>query len=219
MYLSRLILNPRSKQVQREARDPYQQHRTVLSAFPEALPEGERILYRLDTQPRTGHMVLLVQSHTTPNWAGLAAKDYLLPVDPFSDMLNPAVKTIALSLQAGQTLSFRLRANPTKRLLKDIPERNLKKGQRIGLFEEPDQLDWLNKKAKDHGFAVGNVHIIAEGFKSGKTSDEQRLAFFAVRFEGYLQVIDPAKLGQAVEGGIGPAKAFGCGLLSLARAV
>lgn len=218
MYLSRLLLNPRSKQVQREARDPYQQHRTVMSAFPETLPEDERVLYRLDVQPRTGQMVLLVQSHSAPHWAGLADKDYLLPVDPFSDMLNPAVKTIELSLQAGQILSFRLRANPTKRLMKDIPERKLRKGQRIGLFEEPDQLAWLQKKAGVHGFAVGNVHIVDEGLNGGKTKDNHQLKFFAVRFEGYLQVTDPNKLVQAVESGIGPAKAFGCGLLSLARA-
>ncbi|MCB0209749.1 MAG: type I-E CRISPR-associated protein Cas6/Cse3/CasE [Anaerolineae bacterium] len=218
MYLSRLLLNPRSRQVHRESGDPYQQHRTVMSAFPETLPEDERVLYRLDVQPRTGQMVLLVQSHTEPTWDGLAEKGYLLPEDPFSELRNPAVKVIDLAVQAGQILSFRLRANPTKRLMKDIPERNLKKGQRIALFEEPEQLEWLQKKAKNHGFAIGNVHIIDEGFKRGKTNDEQRLAFFAVRFEGHLQVTDPNALVQAVECGIGPAKAFGCGLLSLARA-
>lgn len=218
IYLSRLLLNPHSKQVYREARDPYQQHRTVMSAFPETLPKTERVLYRLDIQPRTGQMALLVQSQTEPNWSGLANKDYLLPGDPFSDLPNPAVKPVEFSFRAGQMLSFRLRANPTKRLLRDDPERGYKRGQRLGLFEETGQLAWLQQKAKDNGFAIGNVHIIEEGFSGGKTKEQQNLKFFSVRFEGHLQVTDPEALHQAIQIGIGPAKAFGCGLLSLARA-
>jgi len=217
MYLSRLLLNPRSRQVQREARDPYQQHRTVMSAFPETLPETERVLYRLDIQPRTGHMIMLVQSRTAPDWNKLA-DDYLLPADPFNDLPNPAVKSIALTVRAGQILGFRLRANPTKRLMRDDPERKLKKGQRVGLFDESDQLEWLQRKAKAHGFEVGNVHMVDEGFHDGKTKNDHRLKFFAVRFEGHLRVTDPAALVEAVKSGIGPAKAFGCGLLSLAPA-
>ena len=216
MYLSRLLLNPRSRQVQREARDPYQQHRTVMSAFPETLPEAERVLYRLDILPRTGQMVLLVQSQTEPDWRGLADKDYLLPGDHFSGLPNPAVKTIDPAIRAGQILGFRLRANPTRRLFNEIPQHKLKKGQRVGLFKEADQLAWLQKKAQAHGFAIGNIHIVDEGLNGGKTKAQDSLKFFAVRFEGHLQVIDPAKLLDAVRAGIGPAKAFGCGLLSLA---
>lgn len=215
MYFSRLLLNPRSRQVQREARDPYQQHRTVMSAFPETLPKDERVLHRLDTHPRTGQMILLVQSHTAPDWSRLADKDYLLPPDPFDPLPNPAVKSVALTVRAGQILGFRLRGNPTKRLLRNIPEHKLKRGQRVALLNEADQLAWLKKKADDHGFALGSVHIVDEGFSGGKTKDNQRLKFFAVRFEGHLQVTDPDALLEAVQKGIGPAKAFGCGLLSL----
>jgi CRISPR-associated protein Cas6/Cse3/CasE subtype I-E len=43
-----------------------------------------------------------------------------------------------------------------------------------------------------------------------------KLTLNIVQFDGYLQVIDPDKLLTALRQGIGPAKAFGCGLLSLA---
>ena len=33
MYLSRLLLNPRSRQVQRETADPYNLHKTIMQAF------------------------------------------------------------------------------------------------------------------------------------------------------------------------------------------
>ncbi len=218
MYLSRLLLDPRSKQVHREGRDPYQQHRTVMSGFPQTLPDGERVLYRLDIQPRTGQMILLVQSKTEPSWDTLADKDYLLPEDQFSHLANPAIKPIQLSLQAGQILGFRLRANPVKRVFKADPEKKLKKGQRIALFDEADQLAWLHRQAKEHGFTIGDVTIVDEGFKQGKTKKQHNLKFFAVRFEGHLQVADSDKLLTAIQQGIGPAKAFGCGLLSLGRA-
>ena len=42
--------------------------------------------------------------------------------------------------------------------------------------------------------------------------------FLAVQFDGVLQVTDPDKLVAAVETGIGSAKGFGFGLLSLAPA-
>ena len=34
MYLSRLILNPRSRRVQRELAEPYEMHRSLMKAFP-----------------------------------------------------------------------------------------------------------------------------------------------------------------------------------------
>ena len=216
MYLSRLLLNPRSRQVQREVSDPYQLHRTIMTAFPETLPEAERVLYRLDAQPRTGPMLLLVQSHTAPDWGGLAEKDYLLPPNPFSGLDNPAVKPVNLSLRTGQRLHFRLRANPTKRLLHDDPERKLKKGQRIGLFEEEDQQTWLTHKAKDGGFTVLGVTITPEGFSGGQTKAKHKFNHFAVRFDGLLQVTDPAQFAQTLRCGLGRGKGFGFGLLSVA---
>ena len=43
MYLSQLTLNPRTRRVQRELANPYELHRTLMRAYPEALPEGERV--------------------------------------------------------------------------------------------------------------------------------------------------------------------------------
>jgi len=38
-----------------------------------------------------------------------------------------------------------------------------------------------------------------------------------VRFQGVLKVEEPEAVMELVQNGIGPAKAFGCGLLSLAK--
>jgi CRISPR system Cascade subunit CasE len=216
MYLSQLILNPRSRQARRELGNPYQLHRTVMSAFPETLPENERVLYRLDTHPRSNQIALLVQSQGKPDWSRLAERDILLPADPFYNLDNPAVKAVNLTVQPGQILRFRLRANPVKKLFKDEPERNLKKGQRIGLLREDDQRAWLDRKGEDGGFKVLSVNIINEGFSGGWTKEKHKLKHFAVRFDGVLQVTNPAHFLKTLNSGIGRGKGFGFGLLSLA---
>src|SRR5512138_2750259 len=87
MYLSRLILNPRSRQVRNELADPYEMHRTVCKAFPGGVFEEARsernatsVLFRVDVHPRTHIPTVLVQSRQKPNWDFLSVenKDYLL---------------------------------------------------------------------------------------------------------------------------------------------
>lgn len=52
--------------------------------------------------------------------------------------------------------------------------------------------------------------------KIGKSGQGQRLR--SVRYDGTLSVTDPVKFHQTLCSGIGPAKAFGFGLLSIAPA-
>jgi len=217
MYLSRLILNPRNRRVQRELAEPYQMHRSIMRAFKDDLQPGEeRVLWRVDEHPRLG-LILLVQSWSAPDWSWLAedgARGYLLPMaEP-----NPAVKSFELHLTAGQTLIFRLRANPTRRLGKSA---EYNQGKRVGIYDEEEQIAWLTRKGEQHGFRVLEARVGHDGkivnreaiARDGQT---HKLEFFGVQFEGVLQVTDPDKLTAAVQAGIGSAKGFGFGLLSLA---
>ncbi|MBI1878241.1 MAG: type I-E CRISPR-associated protein Cas6/Cse3/CasE [Chloroflexi bacterium] len=218
MYLSQLTLNPRSRQVRSEVSQPYELHRTLMRAFP-AIDQGGpgRVLFRLESQADVGQagFKVLVQSDQEPNWAWLDnTSHYLLPsLDP-----NPASKRFEPVFQPGQRFYFRLRANPTKRLLRDDPERELKKGQRLGLYKEEEQRDWLARKAEQGSFALLGVTVTAEGKIGGKTKERHDLALLAVRFEGLLQVTGPAQFSQTLQEGIGSGKGLGFGLLSLARA-
>jgi len=53
-------------------------------------------------------------------------------------------------------------------------------------------------------------------FDKGPLTKDQRVVMQAVTFEGRLQVTDPQLLTQHLLGGIGPSKAYGCGLLTVA---
>jgi len=224
MYLSRLILNPRSRQVRNELADPYELHRTVCRAFPAANykdNEPSGILFRVDVHPHTRIPTLLVQSREEPNWDFLSSekKDYLLGENALPlDMENPSFQELNLRLREGQTLAFRLRANPTVK--KD--REGKAQGRRVGLTREDDQIKWLKRKFESAGAALISVNIFAERIARGKifmTEDkDKQIHILSVQFDGVLQVTNPDLLVHTAYAGIGSAKSLGFGLLSLARA-
>ena len=75
------------------------------------------------------------------------------------------------------------------------------------------------RKGDAGGFGVVSCHVVPEGIiHAAKPAggDKHKLSHLSVRFDGVLQVTAPDDLAGALESGIGPAKAFGFGLLSLA---
>jgi CRISPR system Cascade subunit CasE len=214
MVLSRLILNPRNRRVQKEIADRYELHRSLMRAFADDLDDDEeRVLFRVERSCSERDLTLLVQSWTLPDWTWLAepgAHGYLLPVgEP-----NPAVKTFQLDLVPGQRLAFRLRANPTAR-------RRCSDGvrRRVGLYDEEEQLDWLKRKAERGGFDLISVRTGGQKTVGGtvyRNGTRRELTLFSVQFDGLLAVRKPDRVRDAVREGIGSAKAFGFGLLSLA---
>lgn len=235
MYLSRLVLNPRSRAVRNDLSDCRGLHRTILSAFPQAQKEqgGARaefgLLYRADAEPRSGRITLLVQSSAEPDWSRLP-KDYLL--DDFDELDNPAVKRIDGvydALGEGARLRFRLRANPTRRLPLLIEDRvGKERGKRIELQREEDQLAWLARKASEHGFRllaasvnpnVVNARANPEGKVTGwRGRSEAPMKFGSALFEGELEITDAEAFKRTLAEGIGSGKAYGFGLLSVALA-
>jgi len=215
MYLSRLILNPRTRRVQKEVAQPYQMHRSLMKAFPDNLrPGDERVLFRLETHPRTGALTLLVQSLTLPDWSWLAepdARGYLLPVsEP-----NPAVKSFDLNLAPDQVLAFRLRANPTVKRRFDEETH-----KRVGLYREEEQIEWLKRKGEQGGFRVLSARTSGNDIIRGRirrNDQTHKVNLLAVQFDGLLQVTDPDRLRETVRQGVGSGKGLGFGLLSLAR--
>lgn len=223
MHLSRLVLNPRSRAVRRDVADCYAMHRTVMSLFGQVNGPAARarltVLYRLDSDGRAGRLTLLVQSQSQPRFAGLP-EGYLLDEED-----NPSCRPLGPTyggLRSGARVCFRLRANPTRRLITN--------GQRVELVGEQAQIEWLRRKAADHGFALisvaartdtPNTLAIAEGKTTGwrpsGPGEKDRLTMAAALFEGEIVIRDADAFRSALQNGIGTAKAFGFGLLSIAR--
>lgn len=213
IYLSLLELSPRSRQAQAELANPYEMHRTLSKAFAELGGESAwataRCLFRVDQDGTAPRPRVLVQSRVRPDWGRLTVRpDYLVA--------PPCVKTWEPAFRAGQTLAFRLRANPTKK--EDGRNNDRKNGRRVPLLTETDRLAWLARKAQASGFGLARAIVTDGDPVLCKTTAGHGTTLNAVRFDGVLVVRDPEVFARTVEAGIGSAKAFGFGLLSLARA-
>lgn len=208
MYLSKLVLDPHSHQVQAELANRYELHRTLCKPFSDNAYAQERLLYRLETSHTPPFLVILLQSVSAPNWSELEQNHFLL--------IPAQVKRFDPQFRMGEKFIFRLTANPTKRL-----SDSEKSGKRVALYREEDQLNWIRRKAEGHGFRLTTVQITNLGdeysYKVIK-KERKRLTHHGVRFEGILEVIDEERFSLSFLNGIGSAKGFGFGMLSLARA-
>lgn len=226
MYLSRLLLNPRSREVRRDLADCQDLHRTIMSAFPPGQdPDSharERfgLLHRLEVDRRGNRLVLYVQSLEKPDWSHLPPS-YL---EDFSDFKNPACKPVGdtyRQLQNGTVLSFRLQANPTRKVdRKNQQDGPRWHGKRVELRREEDQLTWLLRKGEQGGFRLLNARVQGQDKEQGRRLRRRgahSLTLATVVFEGHLQITDADRFyHHSLARGIGPGKAYGLGLLSLA---
>lgn len=202
LHLSRLVLNPKSRDARRDLANPYELHRTLARAFaPDEQTAPARFLWRLEPTGNWVQPQLLVQSSTPGKWEPL----YKLP-----DYLQGTVQEKSVEpeqwLDTTHTYRFRLQANPT--VTRD--------GKRRGLCSEEEQLAWLARQGARHGFTPVQALVSASTMQQGRKGDN-RLSVLTATFEGYLLVNDITMLLAALQSGIGPAKSLGCGLLSLGR--
>jgi len=212
MFLSQLELNLQSRRVQKELANRYELHRTLMHAFKKPSLASERLLFRLEAD--RGSAKILVQSQNMPDWSFFTEEEIF---QRYLIRPNPDIKTFSPQIFSGQKLLFRLVANPSCR--KAIYKDDNGHGKRIGLYTEEDQLKWLEKKGNQNGFIPIDVSIQSAGTIRGvKTQDNKKhiLKIPCVRYDGLLQVSDPMAFENGLKMGIGPAKGFGCGLLSLA---
>lgn len=201
-----------------KARNPYELHRAVWTLFPGQEKESRK---KLD-EPRAGFLFrveenrigqparLLVQSHIEPQaegrWARVLGRREFDP--------KPS---------AAQRLEFLLTANPIKTITdRDHPSKPGKKPDkkgkykcRVPLLREEEQIAWLTDRLADCA-VVESVSVQAHPllFFRGNGNNGKLLT---VAFQGLLRVTVPGILRDRLQNGIGPAKAFGCGLLLLRR--
>jgi len=206
LYFSRVVLAS-------PPRDPYAVHQALWKAFKS---EERPFLFRADAVREAGktRLKVLVQAELEADWSALG-----------EGLAEVEQKRRAVRLTAGEQLRFFLRANPTvSRKGRNEPafagvggsEFRERRGVRVGLVREEDQLRWLERKLGAAGAkAIGVRAHNARPWHWGRR--ELRAKHDGVDFEGALLVEDPGRLCEAVAAGIGAGKAFGFGLLSLAR--
>ena len=210
MYLSRIALDLRHPSVRQALRDCNDMHRNLMQGFPQVQTETSArnrtgVLYRL--VEKRDEVYLLVASDVAPDGAALGAKGYRLSPDSPKD-----VSALEQVFVDGMALRFELVASPCK---KQAGEQ--KNSRRVFLNTAEARAEWLARKAAQNGFEVLEVceysnRLTVEGFKG-----DMHIGYGGVRFVGTLRILDRARFWQAYRTGIGPGKAYGLGMLTVAR--
>ena len=209
MYLSRLLLDPANRQVISEISNRYELHRTLSAQFKDKKREDIGLLYRLEEPDlyEFTPLTLLVQTLIEPNWEKLYQTGYLVQ--------KAETKLYKPTFEPGEVFYFRLLANPTVRRGKgDFA------GKRVELRLDEEREAWLARKGEKGGFTLRGMRskdlgkISSYHFIDGK---KQTLTHQAVLYDGVLEVQAVEQFMTSLQKGIGPAKAFGFGLLSLAK--
>jgi CRISPR system Cascade subunit CasE len=196
MYLSLLTLNRNHTQVRKDIANPYSMHQTLMHV----VAADARPLWRLEQADELASPRLLVQTKAVPDW-----EELLLRFPGYAELAEDTPKAFHLHLHESQTLRYRLYANPTV----------TREGKRLGLYREEEQLAWLDTRLRSAGADVQRAMVTRRG-KVVIRRPNSTVTLAAGQFDGVLVVANPELLLQAVTKGLGHAKAFGFGLLSLA---
>lgn len=219
MYLTQMPLNPQRRSTRDLVGSPQRVHAAVLAGFLPGVADRGRVLWRLDADgPHS--LNLFVVSEETPSFDALA--------EQAGWSSNPVWRTadydkFLSALSVGQRWVFRLVANPV-RAVRD--GESVRRGKRVPLIKEADQREWLSSRAEQWGFSLVPG---ASGGSNLSVSQSKRARFDrhtdgvtrpvtvqSAQFDGVLEVTDGDALRQALTKGVGGAKGYGCGLLTLA---
>ena len=220
MYFSRIRFDPSADSRIAGKINGYREHQALWDLFdPE--PNAKRdFLFRRDTV------------------AGLPVF-YLVscrrPVDR-SALWDIATKDYRPKIAQDQSLGFSLRANPVitradanGRSVRNDLVMDLKKGmdwqarkpserESMTVLEQQAGERWLGARLDRYGARLNSLK--ADGYRrhrSHKPGQKAAIRYSTLDLRGTLTVTDPERFLNALFHGIGPAKAFGCGLLLVRR--
>lgn len=214
MYLTRMHLNGARRGARNLLGSPQKMHAAVMSAFPPGATggsDGDRVLWRVD---RSAHQsTLYISSPARPDLthvveqAGWPTGDnpwQTAALDPFLGQLVP-----------GQQWAYRLTANPVRSVRNPDGGRGVVKAHLTVGHQE----SWLEERAKGWGFALESLVVTGRqraSFARRTDGAKNQVTVAMATYDGVLRVTDAELLRTAMRGGMGRAKGYGCGLITLA---
>lgn len=221
MFLTRMQLNPARRGTRRLISSPHTIHAAVLAAYSDPRPSADgRVLWRLDQYENGKKLLLYVVSPEKPDFTHVIEQagwptTHAWETRSYAELLD--------SLRAGQRWSFRLTANPTHAVRKE----GMDDTKPLAHVTVDQQLRWLVDRAVGLGFRIVPAIVGADDGDPDLVVVDRDVRRFKRRrstvtiatatFEGTAEVIDGDALRRCLTHGIGRAKAYGCGLLTLAR--
>ncbi|MFE2373222.1 type I-E CRISPR-associated protein Cas6/Cse3/CasE [Streptomyces sp. NPDC059398] len=235
MYLTRFPVNTGRSGGRRLIGSPHLMHGAVNMAFPDLPPRdggGPRVLWRIDRDQQAKAQLFIV-SPRRPDLTHLVEQAGWPTLDE-PGWTTYAYEEFLNALAAGDTWGFRLTANPVHnvRNASDKPGTDTK---RAAHRTPRHQLAWLLARQEQSGFEIvrkaadrrlteyGDEHEVIvhnqvplQFHRPPAKRPAQDVRITRVTFDGRLRVTDPAVFRNTLTHGLGKAKAYGCGLMTLA---
>jgi CRISPR system Cascade subunit CasE len=183
-------------------------HGAIESSFKE---NRERNLWRIDNL--NGQLYLLILSKTMPDVALISTN---LGQDVISGETKDYSKFLS-NIKKGDKLRFRITANPTVCV---GSENKGERGKVTACGTVEFQKKWLIEKSAKNGFALADNSfdvVQVKWQKFHKRNNKNVVSLLAVSYEGVLEVTDTEMFNSALVNGIGRAKAYGMGLMTVMR--
>lgn len=195
--------------------DVHHMHRTVMDGYRTHIPNDAtdqprallNVLYACRTNT-DGTINIITQSPHIPDWTALATTGALAA--------TPQQWEMPTTYTTGQQLQFQLTANPSRR--------SAATKRRRSITDRDEQLAWLHHRGTNGGFTINQAdraQLPAVRSQTKSKPADQRdtqtdvFGINPVQYSGILTVTDPDQFTRTIVAGIGPAKAYGCGLLLL----
>lgn len=230
-YLSRISLNPLRTGAQRMLSNPHVTHAAVLGGLSRQ-PVDERVLWRLEAKHHRVEMLVLTNS--TPSWEHIVEKAGWTHADDPQILVRDYAPLLAM-VERGREFAFRLRANPVRatKTLATVGQQEpdsaraerSSRGRRVAHTTVAHQLDWLTSRIEGWGFEIPvgsagapDVALVGrETLRFRRTPNStDRVTLSTATFEGRARVIDAEVARSRLLLGVGSARAYGCGLITLA---
>ena len=210
MYLSRVELQSDRRETMLALSQPQLMHGAVEQCFP---GDRERRLWRVDWME--SHCYLLVLSREPPEFTALWAQ--FGPLGEKARWETKDYTPLLSKLQNGQAWHFRLKANPVHSVSSEQTDE--KRGKVTAHVTTAQQKQWLLSRSEALGITLreNEFDVTHTQWYSFDKGNKQRVTLRTASFEGVLTLADTQKFTEAMLSGVGRAKAYGCGLLTIIR--
>lgn len=235
MYLTRFRVNTARLEAKRLLGSPHLMHGAVNMSFREPPPRdgsGPRVLWRVDRDVASETLLYIV-SPARPDLTHLVEQAGW-PATDGPGWTSFGYGSFLTALAEGDTWGFRLTANPVHHIHHEYQSEG-EPTKRAAHRTPRHQMGWLLKRQQCAGFEVVRKPVERQLLEDGDehellVRDQQPLQFrrppakkgrddvrfTRVTFDGRLRVTDPDALRRTLTHGLGKAKAYGCGLMTLA---
>lgn len=198
---------------------PYKTHAAIEASFPSgSLREDAdcRILWRIDDGLTADAARLYIVSPEVPFVHEVANRFGVSEGSVRSKEYAPFVGRIA----ENDLFRFRLKANPTRTVLIDKAKKPCDGvvGSVCGHVTVSQQIGWLASRAEARGFElVGGSSEVVVSHRSREVfyRNGSKVTLTTAQFDGVLRVLDAGAFRRTLGFGIGRAKGFGCGLVTV----